>query len=293
MIDRQSETRRRIRAMGQEIGPSMLAAVQALYLDEQAALAAALPPLAVDRPYGDDPRQRLDLYRATADTAQPLPVLLFVHGGGFVRGEKASPDHPYNAHVGRWAARHGMIGAVMNYRLAPDHVWPAGGEDVGAAIDWLRAHAGSYGGDPDRLVVMGTSAGAVHVATHIRLRPDDPGVAGAILLSGLYGFTPLDPKDMAYYGEQRDYAGRCSLAALIATHLPLLVAWAELDPPRFQHEALRLLSERLDRHGRAPAAFCGNGHNHFSLAAHIGGSDTRLSDAALAFVADLFGADPR
>ncbi|MFD2779896.1 alpha/beta hydrolase [Novosphingobium pokkalii] len=105
------------------------------------------------------------------------------------------------------AAQAGLIGAVINYRLAPDHTWPAGSEDVLAALDWLVAHVADHGGDPQRIVLMGTSAGAVHVAGAIRLRPD-LAVRGAVLLSGLYGHTPLDERDMAYYGPAESYAAR-------------------------------------------------------------------------------------
>lgn len=277
--------RHAIAAMGHVLGPDMLAAVQTLYRPEQARWVDAMPPVAVDLAYGHDERQLLDLYAGAGDGARP--VLLWVHGGGFVRGEKASPDHPYNAHVGRWAARHGMIGAVMNYRFAPDHGWPSGGEDVGAAIDWLRGHAASFRGDPEQIVVMGTSAGAVHVATHLRLRGVEAGIRAAIMLSGLYGFTPLDERDHLYYGAPSDYPERWPREAVVETVVPLLLAWAEHDPARFQIETTALLSARLARHGRAPRVFCGTGHNHFSLAAHIGGSDTRLSDEILTFVDDI------
>ncbi len=275
-----------IAAMGRVLGPAMLAAVQALYRAEQDAFVAAQPVTVADCAYGDDPRQVLDFY-APVDAARTAPILLWVHGGGFVRGEKASADHPFNAHVGRWAARHGMLGAVMNYRLAPDHAWPAGGEDVGAAVDWLRAHAAAFGGDPTRIVVAGTSAGAVHVVTHLQLRKGNPGVRGAVLLSGLYGFTPLDERDTLYYGPQDQYSERAPRDAVVATEVPLLVACAEFDPPRFQAETTGLLAARLAAHGELPRSHIASGHNHFSLAAHIGGVDTRLSDEIRQFIFDV------
>lgn len=275
-----------IAAMGRVLGPEVLQDVQALYRDAQEAFAADQPALVADAAYGAHERQRLDLY-APVDAAHPAPVLLWIHGGGFVRGEKSSPDHPFNAHAGRWAARMGMLGAVMNYRLAPGSGWPAGGEDVGAAIDWLRDHAAGHGGDPSRIVAVGTSAGAVHVATHLRLRAAGPGLAGAVLLSGLYGFTPLDERDTLYYGPQDLYAGRMPRDAVVAAELPLLVAGAEFDPPRFQAELVGLLAARLAAHGHAPRAYVASGHNHFSLAYHLGTADTRLADEILSFIGDL------
>lgn len=277
-----------IAAMGRVLGPGMLAAVYALYRPEQDQLAATQPPTVADVAYGADARQRLDLYLpADADADGQAPVLLWVHGGGFVRGEKRGSDHPFNAHAGRWAARNGMLGAVMNYRLAPEAPWPAGGEDVGAAVDWLSAHAACHGGDPGRIVLAGTSAGAVHVATHLRLRAEATCVRGAVLLSGLYGFTPLEDRDGAYYGSADGYPARWPREAVVDTAVPLLVAGAEFDPPRFQAEFSGLLAARLARHGALPRAFYGSGHNHFSLAYHLGGEDTRLADEILAFVDEL------
>lgn len=276
-----------IAALGDVLGPSVLAAVQDLFRTEQDRLAAEMPITAADLAYGAEPRQRLDLYRPHGGGSSPRPVLLWVHGGGFVRGEKSSPAHPFNAHAGRWAARHGLVGAVMNYRLAPDHPWPAGGEDVGAALEWLAEHAGDHGGDPRRIVVVGTSAGAAHVATHLQLHDGTSPAAGAVLLSGLYGFAPLEDRDRLYFGPSTGDAERNAAAAMTETPLPLLLACSQYDPARFQAETLGLLAARFARHGRLPRFFYGSGHNHFSLACHLGTADTRLADEILAFIGDL------
>ena len=273
-----------IAAFGRRLGPDVLAGVHTLYAAEQWAWSDGQPVAAADLAYGSHPRQRLDLY-APMDADAAAPVLLWVHGGGFLRGEKSSPDHPFNAHVGRWAARHGMLGAVINYRLAPEATWPAGGEDVGLALDWLRDHAAAHGGDPTRLIAVGTSAGAVHVATMLRLRGGtSAGLRGTVLLSGLYGFTPLEERDTLYYGAQASYAERAPTETVIETTTPLLLVGAELDPPRFQTELANLLTARLAWHDRLPPAMVVGGHNHFSLAYHLGGSDMRLSRAILDFI---------
>src|SRR3569623_944359 len=151
-------TRATIAALGTQLGPQILATVYDVYRAEQQSL--AVPPTAADLAYGEHPRQRLDLY-APVGTDGPAPVLVFVHGGGFLRGEKSSPDHPFSAHVGRWAARGGLLGVVVNYRLAPDNVFPAGGEDVGAVVDWLKENAAQHNGAANRIILDGPSAGAV------------------------------------------------------------------------------------------------------------------------------------
>lgn len=68
------------------------------------------PRLERDLAYGTDPRQRLDVH-AAAGPGQPAPVVLFVHGGGFVRGDKHVPGTPMYDHVGAWAVRHGAAGS--------------------------------------------------------------------------------------------------------------------------------------------------------------------------------------
>ncbi|MBT0667184.1 alpha/beta hydrolase [Novosphingobium profundi] len=280
-----------IRDFGTRLGPDVVEAMRALYEAEQAPLAAAMPPLAADCAYGPDKRNRLDLYRGegTWKPGQPLrPIVLFVHGGGFLVGDKGNGEHGWaNAHVGRWAAANGYLGAVMNYRLAPRDMWPSGPEDVGLAVDWLRANAAQHGGDPERLFLLGTSAGAVHVASFIMARDDHAlCVRGAALLSGLYGVTPLEERDMRYYGPQDCYDRRMPLSAVMKTNLPMLLACSEFDPPRFQTEWASLLQARLGRHGTLPRLHYGRGHNHYSLAMHLGTADRRLSDELLAFFSD-------
>ena len=110
-----------IAQFGSALGPQVLAASRALYADVQQPLLDAQPAIARDCAYGPHPRHRLDLYR-TGEASALRPVVLFVHGGGFVQGDKSADGWP-NAAVGRWAAGQGWLGAVMNYRLAPDHGW--------------------------------------------------------------------------------------------------------------------------------------------------------------------------
>ncbi len=204
-----------IAAMGTVLGPDVLHRVQSLYGDEHV---DRTPPVVADAAYGDHPRQRLDVYAAPG--AASRPVLLWVHGGGFVRGEKSSDTHPYNAHVGRWAARAGLVGAVMNYRLVPDARWPSGGDDVAAAVCWLIDNVAATGGDPARIVVAGTSAGAVHIATALQRHALPDAVRGVVLLSGLYGATLPEDRDVAYFGE----ANPLDPAAVAAAGVPLLLA---------------------------------------------------------------------
>jgi len=274
-----------IAAMGTGLGPDVLIQCKALFDAEQTALVQAVPVLARDLAYGPDTRNRLDLYGTPDGT--PKPVVMFVHGGGFVQGDKGDTGWA-NAAVGRMAAQRGWIGAVINYRLAPDHGWPAGSQDVAAAIAFLRENVAQYGGDPARIVVIGTSAGAIHISGYLRLVPDHATqIQGAVLLSGLYGYTPIDARDERYYGAAATYPDKAPLEAVATTRLPLLVASAQFDPDRFQAEFIGLCNDRRARHGTMPRAVIMTGHNHYTMAMHLGTSDTRLADEIAAFIEDL------
>jgi len=115
----------------------------------------------IDYAGSGNPRQSLDLYlpeqRASED---PLPVVVFVHGGGWQNGDKGRGG----LRVGPYVAGGEYIGASIGYRLTDEAQWPAQIHDCKAAIRWIKAHAGEYGLDPDRIAVMGTSAGGHLVA---------------------------------------------------------------------------------------------------------------------------------
>ncbi len=105
---------------------------------------------------------RLDVYRPKAANG-PLPVLLYVHGGGFRILSKDSHwimSLPF--------ARRGFLVLTINYRLAPEHPYPAAIEDACAALVWASRRAQEFGGDPTRIAVAGESAGA-NVATSLAI----------------------------------------------------------------------------------------------------------------------------
>ena len=100
--------------------------------------------------------------------AAARPVFMFVHGGGFVRGNKRAPGSPFYDNIMLWATRNGMVGVNMTYRLAPHTVaLPAGQEDLAMAVRWAADNAAAHGGDPNRIYLMGHSAGATHVAIYV------------------------------------------------------------------------------------------------------------------------------
>ncbi|MEQ5806091.1 alpha/beta hydrolase [Alteromonas sp. NFXS44] len=278
-----------IRRLGRELGPPVMEGLLAIFSDEQRQLVAKQPASAVDVAYGDHERHVLDIYGAVSQNGESKPVFVFVHGGGFLKGDKGDSDRWYNACVGRMAAEQGWLGVVINYRLAPDFTWPAGGEDVTRVVSWLKANVAQYGGNADNIILCGTSAGACHVATYLQLNPGKEKITGAVLLSGLYGITPLDDRDTLYYGDAAEYGSRKPLPALIKTSVPLFIACTELDPERFQKECIGLLQERLQANHILDRSMILSGHNHYSIAGHLGTSDTRLRDEIRSFVSSVTG----
>ncbi len=274
-------------AMGRIIDP---AATAALY----APLHSLTPDPGVrierDIQYGLAERNRLDVFTAAPAAGAARPVLLFVHGGGFVGGDKHVQDSPFHDNIGAWAARHGMVGVTMTYRLAPQAPWPAGAEDVAAAVHWVLDNIGTRGGDPARLYLTGHSAGATHVATYVAQPalqgPDGPGLAGLIISSGIYDLTtfPQNERYRSYFSDDQSlYAARSALPGLTHITQPLLLIHAELDPPPFVQQA-EVLREALTRAGRPPRFLRLTGHNHLSGNYSIGTADTLLSGAVLKFV---------
>jgi acetyl esterase len=118
-------------------------------------------------------RLRVRLYRPAGSVARLLPAILFFHGGGFVIGSPEGYDLPCRY----FAARTGCAVVAVDYRLAPEHKFPAAIDDGVAAFRWLATEGSSLGLDPARIVIAGDSAGgtiAAVVAQEVRGEPQAP-----------------------------------------------------------------------------------------------------------------------
>jgi len=243
------------------------------------------PKIDRDLRYGDDPRHRLDVH--TAGGESNAPVFVFVHGGGFVRGDKHIPGTPQYDLVGAWAVRHGYIGVTMTYRLAPEHKWPSGAEDVAGAVAWLRQNIARYGGDPDKIVLAGNSAGAVHVASFAAGQggADPASVAGVAMLSGIYEVRTPQPgaPEHAYYGPDPD-PETATLPGLLKASVPLLFSVSERDPSFFQEAAAGVVSAWQERHGTVPDLVWVEGHNHMSTIGSLTIDESALGTALARFI---------
>ncbi|HEV2700554.1 MAG TPA: alpha/beta hydrolase [Steroidobacteraceae bacterium] len=280
----------KLRALGDQIVPAAIEGTAKLYAPFHETEPYQDVKVSRDQAYGSDPRHLLDVFEPQSGrTARP--VLLFVHGGGFVAGDKSRPGSPYQDNVALWAVRHGMVGVNMTYRLAPQHPWPAGAMDVGAAVAWIRTHVAAHGGDPARIFLMGTSAGAAHAAAYaVNARfhaGEDAGIAGLILLSGLYDMVaaPTNELKIAYFGlDEANYAAGSTLHGLARSKVPLLLVLTEMDPREFQQQTLVLLADYLKHNGRLPFFVHMTGHNHLSSTMHLNSADAYLGERIQDFV---------
>jgi len=241
--------------------------------------------------YGKGAAQRLDVFAPDPPVTTPRPVLIFVHGGGFVSGDKHTADSPFYDNVMLWAAHHGMVGVNVNYRLAPNNPWPAGAEDVGLATRWVQENIAAKGGDPQRIYLLGHSAGGTLAASYVGQQQfhgqSETGLAGVILLSaGILDPTTAEPSAplKAYFGDDpRRYAERSSFQGLVRTRLPMLVAVSALELPPFERQALQLQNARC-RLDRCASFVRLAGHDHLSTVFSFNTTDESVGDAVLAFI---------
>jgi acetyl esterase/lipase len=148
-----------------------------------------------------------------------------------------------------FAARHGMVGVRMSYRLAPANPWPAGTRDVAAATSWLHQNVDLFGGNRDEIVAVGYCVGAFHLASllaHPEFQIADSDVDAAVLVSGIYARER---------GRQR--AGkilfrRSAFPGILNIKTPLLLAWSTQDPPRLVAEGETLRQRLCDSMTHCP-----------------------------------------
>lgn len=167
-----------------------------------------------DLPYAgtDNPRQRLDLLLPEKRIGnEPLPLVVWIHGGGWRNGDKRSGINRVSPVVttGRY------VGATIGYRLSGEAQWPLQIHDCKAAIRWLRAHAKEYGIDPKRIAVWGSSAGG-HLVSML-------GVSG--------GVEVLEGK----LGEHLDQSSR--VQAVVNYYGPSALLLMNSKPSRIDHDA--------------------------------------------------------
>jgi arylformamidase len=129
----------------------------------ETAVLAADTVVRADVPYGKDEKQRLDVYRPRG--AKDAPVVIFFHRGEWTKGDKSGVSYKP-----KFLNENGVVLVSANYRLSPAVSHPAHINDVAAAVRWVYDHAAEIGASPQRIVVMGHSAGC-HLVTLLTLDP--------------------------------------------------------------------------------------------------------------------------
>lgn len=188
--------------------------------------------------YGDHRRQRLDVLRRR-DRPSGGPVLVYFHGGGYFSGRKNWEARALLHHF----AQRGWVCVSATYRLRPRAGFEDHRADAHAAVAWTRAHAREHGGDPSRVVMAGSSAGAHLTSLYALSAPPDERLAAAVCLYGYYG---------RYYGRGADEDVPSTPFALDpAGAPPFLLAHGSLDSNTSPREA-RALAEHLRARSSAP-----------------------------------------
>lgn len=251
-------------------------------MDERTAAVRKEFPHHLDLAYGDDPKQKLDLYLPKGDVAG-APVFLFLHGGGFREGDRAQ----YGA-IAEPFARQGIITAVASYRLTGDGFhYPDQPTDTRSAIKWLYQNVEQYGGDAESLYVGGHSAGAILSA--------DIGVdrhwmqAAGIPQHALKGIVPISgPYDMRQRGrpgEVNSYTptAELALAASPILHIrdPAPAAIVAVGSTEKYLATSQELTEKLKAAGSDATYLQLEGEDHKDTALSLANPDSALFQAVL------------
>ena len=181
---------------------------------------------------GPDPRHRLDVFAPNRETTAPLPILVYIHGGGWTHGNRG-----WMSFMAPAIAALPAVFVSPGYGLAPDHLHPSPVRDCLRALAHVREHAARFGGDPDRIYLGGHSVGG-HIASMIALRPDlraehrlpEGTIRACIPVSGLFrvlvddptGATDLDEASPVHWTRNAD--------------MPFYVSWGENDYERIIEE---------------------------------------------------------
>jgi acetyl esterase/lipase len=200
-----------------------------------------------------------------AEAAQgPRPVLLFVHGGSWRSGDPE--DYGF---VARTFVAEGFVVVLAGYRLVPGGEYPAMVEDTAAAVRWTHENIARYGGDPDRIVLAGHSAGAYNVAMVALERRwlaeagvPERAIAGVIGLAGPYDFYPFDSdSSKAAFGASPDPEATQPVNHVRGDAPPFLLVHGTQDTlvkPRNSRE----LARRIEAAGGMAGTLFLEGANH-------------------------------
>lgn len=251
--------------------------------------------VARDLPYGAESRQVLDVYSRSSWAGESRDVVVFFHGGAFIRGSKSTNGAIYD-NVAYWFARQGCVAVNVEYRLAPQTAYPGGATDVVDAARWVRENIERFGGNLRRIFLMGHSAGGSHVASALfdpavenRLTQEE--VAGVILVSARLqaDVLPDNPNAngvRAYFGEdEKKYVERSPSSHVSQSNVPLFIAVAEYENTHLDRYGHEFYASAQASSRTALTRFCAvPRHNHTLIVAHFNSGEETLGPQLLAFM---------
>lgn len=307
-----------VQAFLDQVAAMNLPPLNTMSVEEARQVAAALsemhgapdPVASVDNLALPSPEGEIPIRVYTPEQRGPLPVLVYCHGGGWVLGDLESHD----ALCRTLANAAGCVVASVDYRLAPEHKFPAAAEDAYAATRWVAENAGQIGGDPQRIAVGGDSAGG-NLAAVVALMARDRGGPHLVFQLLIYPATDTSCDTVScrvngegyfltlemmrwfwnhYLSSEAD-RGNAYAAPLRAPDLrglpPALVVTAEFDPLRDEGEAY---AARLRAAG-VPVQlkrYDGMIHGFFGMGALVDQARTAMEEVAAGLRA-AFSSPPR
>ena len=255
-----------------------------------------------DLPYAgkkSHPCQKLDLFIPDEAPAKPRPVFILIHGGGWSMGDKSNSN--FAEPKTTWLMKGGYIVASINYRLAPAAKHPAQVEDVLKSIAWIQKHIARHGGDPQRIYLLGHSAGA-HLAALAAVDAgrqkaagiDAKSIRGVVLLDGAgYDITRQYPalREGGYMQKMYRHAFTADPAAQRDAS-PVYRVTAKPPPFLILHVARRadsrlqsnLLADALREKGGQAKVVSIPGKTHGTINADCGKKDDPVTLAISAFL---------
>jgi acetyl esterase/lipase len=199
-------------------------------------------------PYGSEPEQTLYVFKPK-QAAPNLPVLIFVHGGSWQEGNAA--DYSF---VGRAFAAQGFVTFVINYRKHPQNPYPAFIQDVATSLKWVHNNAAKYGGDAEKIFLVGHSAGAYDIAQAALDQRylegagiTDKHIKGIATLAGPFDFLPLDSKiTREVFGKISDLESTQPINFVRKDAPPFLILHGTADTTVYPKNAKSLFKHLID-----------------------------------------------
>lgn len=240
----------------------------------------------LDVRYGSAPAQRMDLYLPAAPDRQAgAGVLVFIHGGYWQ--ELSARDSRFAA---AQCVKRGLAFCAVDYTLAPAASVASIVAECRAALLHLATHASTWGIDPARIVVAGSSAGA-HLAAMVCLAPWRQGTAlqphAAVLLSGVYELQPLIGTSIndALALDEPEARAQSPLLQDLRGFVPAVVAWGQIETEAFKGQS-RHFAHALQSAGGRCSSLEVCGRNHFDVALDLADPDTELGRRTLSLFGD-------